>query len=352
MAQLSPLRRRMVEDMTVRNMSPATQRSYVSAVSKFSRYFGKSPERLSLEDVRAFQVHLVSTGISWTSLNQIVCALRFFYGVTLGEADVPERIPYAREPRKLPVVLSADEVVLFLESVSSLKSRAALTTAYAAGLRASEVAGLRVADIDSARGVILVRHGKGAKDRNVMLSAQLLGILRAYWRLARPTIYLFPGRDKEHPIDPTVLHAACRSAVKAAGLTKRVTLHTLRHSFATHLLESGTDIRIIQVLLGHNCRRPRAIRRSRPTRSGRRKARSIDCRWRSCRRDSGRAGAGNGTRRSFLRPTDNRSRGYPASPRRGLSSRPRRTCGANRAACHERDHGVPNGGAGRPCRSL
>jgi integrase/recombinase XerD len=252
MAELSPLRRRMIEDMTVRNMSPATQRSYISAVSKFSRYFGKSPERLDLEDVRAFQVHLVATGISWPGLNQIVCALRFFYGVTLGEADVPERIPYAREPRKLPVVLSADEVVRFLESVSSLKSRAALTTAYAAGLRASEVASLRVGDIDSARGVIQVRHGKGAKDRNVMLSPQLLGILRAYWKLARPTAYLFPGRDEEHPINPTVLHAACRSAVKAAGLTKRVTLHTLRHSFATHLLENGTDIRIIQVLLGHN----------------------------------------------------------------------------------------------------
>lgn len=252
MAQLSPLRRRMIEDMTVRNMSPATQRSYVSAVSKFSRYFGKSPDRLGLEDVRAFQVHLVSTGISWAGLNQIVCALRFFYGVTLGQAAVPERIPYAREPRKLPVVLSADEVVLFLESVSSLKSRAALTTAYAAGLRASEVAGVRVADIDSARGVILVRHGKGGKDRHVMLSSQLLGILRIYWKLARPTTYLFPGRDQERPIDPTVLHAACRSAVKAAGLAKRVTLHTLRHSFATHLLENGTDIRIIQVLLGHN----------------------------------------------------------------------------------------------------
>ena len=252
MAELSPLRRRMIEDMTIRNMSPATQRSYISAVSKFSRYFGRSPDKLTLDDVHAFQVHLVSTGISWPGLNQIVCALRFFYGVTLGEAAVPERIPYAREPRKLPIVLSADEVVRFLEAVSSLKSRAALTTAYAAGLRASEVAGLRVADIDSARGVILVRHGKGAKDRNVMLSAQLLGILRAYWRLARPTTYLFPGRDEEHPIDPTVLHAACRSAVNAAGLTKRVTLHTLRHSFATHLLESGTDIRIIQVLLGHN----------------------------------------------------------------------------------------------------
>jgi integrase/recombinase XerD len=252
MAEVSPLRRRMIEDMTIRNMSPATQRSYISAVSKFSRYFGRSPERLELEDVRAFQVHLVSTGISWASLNQIVCALRFFYGITLGEAEVPERIAYAREPRKLPVVLSADEVVLFLESVSTLKSRAALTTAYAAGLRASEVAGLRVADIDSARGVMLVRNGKGAKDRNVMLSPQLLAILRAYWKLARPRTYLFPGRDEDHPIDPTVLHAACRSAVKAAGLTKRVTLHTLRHSFATHLLESGTDIRIIQVLLGHN----------------------------------------------------------------------------------------------------
>jgi integrase len=242
MAELSPLRRRMIEDMTVRNFSPATQRSYISAVSKFSRYFGRSPDKLELEDVRAFQVHLVSTGISWASLNQIVCALRFFYGVTLSEALIPERIPYAREPRKLPVVLSADEVVQFLEAISSLKSRAALTTAYAAGLRASEVAGLRIEDVDSARGVILVRHGKGAKDRNVLLSPQLLGILRTYWRLARPRLYLFPGRDEDHPIDPTVLHAACRSAVKAAGLTKRVTLHTLRHSFATHLLENGTDI--------------------------------------------------------------------------------------------------------------
>ena len=252
MTQVSPLRRRMIEDMTVRNLSPATQRSYVSAVSKLSRYFGRSPDKLELEDVHAFQVHLVSIGISWPALNQVVCALRFFYGVTLGEAVIPERIPYAREPRKLPVILSPDEVVQFLEAVSSLKCRTALTCCYAAGLRASEVGGLMVADIDSARGVILVRHGKGAKDRNVMLSPQLLGILRVYWRLARPRLYLFPGRDEDHPIDPTVLHAACRSAATAAGLTKRVTLHTLRHSFATHLLENGTDIRIIQVLLGHN----------------------------------------------------------------------------------------------------
>ena len=251
MAELSPLRRRMIEDMTVRNLSPATQRSYVHAVAKFSRYFDRSPDRLGLEDVRAFQVHLVSTGISWAALNQTVCALRFLYGVTLGHGEIPERIPYAREPRKLPVVLSADEVVRFLEAVPSLKSRAALTTAYAAGLRASEVVALKVANIDSGRMVIRVEHGKGGKDRYVMLSAQLLGILRTYWRLARPEHWLFPGREASKPIDVQMLYAACRSARAAARLDKRVAVHTLRHSFATHLLESGTDIRIIQVLLGH-----------------------------------------------------------------------------------------------------
>jgi len=252
MAELSPLRRRMIEDMTVRNLSPATQRSYIYAVTKFSRYFNRSPDRLALEDVRAFQVYLVSTGISWPALNQTVCALRFFYGVTLGHGEIPERIPYARAPRKLPVVLNADEVVRFLEAVPSLKTRTALTTAYAAGLRASEAVGLKVADIDSGRMVIRVEHGKGGKDRYVMLSTQLLGILRTYWRLARPRHWLFPGRDETKSIDVQVLHSACRSACTAVGLGKHVTVHTLRHSFATHLLESGTDIRIIQVLLGHS----------------------------------------------------------------------------------------------------
>jgi site-specific recombinase XerD len=171
--------------------------------------------------------------------------------VTLDRAEIPERIVYARMPRKLPTILSADEVVRFLEAVPSLKARAALTTAYAAGLRASEAASLRVADIDSDRMLIQVRHGKGAKDRTVMLSPQLLAILRTYWRLSRPQDCLFPGRKPDQPIAITVLHAACRSATKAAGLTKRVSVHTLRHSFATHLLESGTDIRIIKVLLGH-----------------------------------------------------------------------------------------------------
>ncbi len=252
MTEISPLRRRMTEDMTVRNLSPATQRSYISAVSKFSRFFGRSPDQLTLEDVRTFQVHLVAKGISWPGLNQIVCALRFFYGVTLRRDEIPERISYARQPRKLPEVLSAGEVVRFLEAVPSLRTRVALTTAYAAGLRASEAVSLKVANIDSGRMVIRVQQGKGGKDRYVMLSAQLLGILRTYWRLARPKDWLFPGRDPANPIEVNVLHAACRSACTASGLTKRVTVHTLRHSFATHLLESGTDIRIIQVLLGHS----------------------------------------------------------------------------------------------------
>jgi site-specific recombinase XerD len=252
MTEMSPLRRRMIEDMTVRNLSPATQQSYVHAVARFGRFFGRSPERLGLEEVRAFQVHLVAGGVSWPALNQTVCALRFLYGVTLNQADLPERIPYARTPRKLPVVLSADEVVAFLEAVPGLKARAALTTAYAAGLRASEAAGIKVANIDSRRMVIRVEQGKGGRDRYVMLSPQLLGILRSYWKLTRPAHWLFPGRDGEHPIGPTVLHAACRSACAASGLSKRVTVHTLRHSFATHLLESGTDIRIIQALLGHS----------------------------------------------------------------------------------------------------
>jgi integrase/recombinase XerD len=251
MAEISPLRRRMIEDMTVRNLSPATQRSYLHAVTKFSRHFGRSPGLLGIEDVRAFQVFLVSQGISWPALNQTVCALRFFYGVTLNRSEIPERIAYARTPQKLPAILSADEVVRFLEAVPGLKTRTALTAAYGAGLRASEAVSLKVADIDSDRMLIQVRHGKGARDRTVMLSPQLLTILRTYWRLVRSREWLFPGRDETRPLDVQVLHAACRSAARSAGLTKRVSVHTLRHSFATHLLESGVDIRIIQVLLGH-----------------------------------------------------------------------------------------------------
>ena len=193
---------------------------------------------LGLEDVRAYQVHLASKGVGWGSLNQVVCALRFFYGVTLDQATIPERFAYAREPRKLPTVLSANEVVRFLESVSSLKARVALTTAYAAGLRVSEVAALKVRDIPgsspgtSQRMVMRTEHGKAGKERYVMLSAPLLGILRNYWRLTRPSLYLFSGRTSDKPIEPTVLHAACRSAAAAAaaGLDKRVSVHVLRRS--------------------------------------------------------------------------------------------------------------------------
>jgi site-specific recombinase XerD len=251
MAELSPLRRRMIEDMTVRNLAPATQQSYVSAVAKLSRFFGRSPDRLTLEDVRSFQVHLIRQDVSWSLLNQTVAALRFFYGVTLGWPDLPDRIPYAREPRTLPTILSSAEVARLLEAVPDFKCRIALATAYGAGLRASEVTTLKVADIDSARMVIRVEQGKGARDRHAMLSQPLLGILRAYWRCTRPQTWLFPGRGSAVTIHSTTLNAACRSAGEIAGLSKRVTLHTLRHSFATHLLESGIDIRIIQVLLGH-----------------------------------------------------------------------------------------------------
>src|SRR5882762_10152056 len=251
MAEISPLRRRMIEDMTVRNLSPATQQSYLSAVSKLSRYFGRSPDRLDLEDVHAFQLHLVATGVSWPALNQIVCALRFFYGVTLGQATVPERIAYAREPSKLPVVLSADEVVRFLEAIPSLKSRTALTTVYAAGLRVSEVVSLKIGDIDSQRMVIRVEQGKGRKDRYVMLSPHLLALLRAWWKAARPQGWLFPGRDRVQPMTTRQLNRACHAAAQMAKINKRVSLHTLRHSFATHLLEQNIDIRVIQVLLGH-----------------------------------------------------------------------------------------------------
>lgn len=245
MTQTSPLHQRMIEDLTIRNLLPETQRSYVHHVSKFSRFFGRSPDQLGYEEVRAYQAHLVGRRVSWGALNQTVCALRFFYGVTLGRSDLPERIAYARKPRKLPVVLSADEVVGFLQAVKGTRNRVALTTTYAAGLRASEAARLKVTDIDSGRMVIRVAQGKGGKDRYVMLSPQLLEILRVYWRLTKPGRWLFPRRDGRGPIHPQTLGIACRTACEVLGVEKRVTVHTLRHSFATHLLEAGTDIRII-----------------------------------------------------------------------------------------------------------
>jgi integrase/recombinase XerD len=251
MPTMSPLRRRMIEDMMLRNLSLSTQQSYIYAVAKFSRHFGCSPDRLSLEQVRAYQLHLIEQKHSWSHLNQVACALRFFFGVTLGQAEAFERIVGGRKPDKLPLVLGADEIARFLQAIPGLRNRVALTTAYAAGLRVSEVARLKVAAIDSRRMLIHIENGKGGRDRYAMLSPRLLEVLRAYWKRGRPGLWLFPGRDPGDHVAVPALQAACRAARRRARIGKPVTMHTLRHSFATHLLERGIDIRIIQVLLGH-----------------------------------------------------------------------------------------------------
>ena len=249
---MTPLRQRMIADMQVRNLSPHTQKIYIDHVSRFARHFGKSPELLDPEEIHAYQVYLVQEKhVSWCSFNQSVAALRFLYCITLHKDWAIERIPYPRREQKLPVVLSISEVLQFFTAIKSLKHRAMLMTAYAAGLRVSEVARLRVSDIDSQRMVIRVRQGKGRRDRYVMLSQALLEILRTYWKLTRPSGWLFPGYLPGHHITPNAVIRACRRVNAEAGLSKHVTMRTLRHSFATHLLEAGTDIRIIQALLGH-----------------------------------------------------------------------------------------------------
>lgn len=248
---VSPLRRRMIEDMTIRRLAPKTRQTYIRAVKEFAAFFGASPEQACFEDVRRYQLHLVQSGMSASSINHRLTALRFLFQVTLRKPEVVAKVPYVREPRKLPVVLSPSEVARLLEAAPGLKHRAALSVAYGAGLRASEVVSLKVADIDSQRMVIRVEQGKGRKDRYVMLSAQLLKLLRAYWVEARPQGWLFPGRDPVNPMTTRSLNRACHAAAHLAEIDKRVSLHTLRHSFATHLLEQKIDVRVIQVLLGH-----------------------------------------------------------------------------------------------------
>ena len=245
------LRQRMIEDMTVRNLSPATQASYITAVKKFSQYHGRSPADLGVDDVRAYQVHLVEHGIAWASLNQIVSALRFFYGVTLDRKDLPERIAYARVPKTLPIVLSTTEVARLIEAVDDVVCRTALATVYATGLRTAEVLALRLGHLESARELIRVEQGKGRKDRYVMLSPALLATLRAYWKIGKPRRCLFPSADGAAPLAAATLNAASMRAALLARIGKPVTVKTLRHCFATHLLEQGTEIRIIQALLGH-----------------------------------------------------------------------------------------------------
>jgi integrase/recombinase XerD len=248
---MTPLRQRMLEDMQIRQLSPHTQRAYLAAVTRFAKHFGRSPAELGLEDIRTFQLHLVSHGIGHSNFTIIVSALRFLYTVTLRKDWRIDEIPHARRPQRLPIVLSPTEVRQLLEAAPNLKYRTAFTIAYAAGLRVSEVVALKVSDIDSQRMVIRVAQGKGRKDRYVMLSPKLLTLLREYWKAARPTDWLFPGKIPGQPLNVKNFQRVCVAARQAAGLTKPVTVHTLRHSFATHLLESGTNVRAIQLLLGH-----------------------------------------------------------------------------------------------------
>ena len=250
---MTSLRQRMLEDMQVRRLSPFTQRSYVDTVARFARYFDQSPERLGPEQIRAYQVYLATErGLATSSLAVAVAALRFLYRVTLGKQwSFDDVIPAPKKPKSLPVVLSPQEVAQFLDAVKPAKHRTILTACYAAGLRISEAIRLTVSAIDSDRMVLRIVKGKGQKDRYVMLSPKLLAVLRTWWKVQRPRHWLFPGERPETPITRNAVQLACRIAARRARLGKAVTPHSLRHAFAVHLLESGTDLRTIQLLLGH-----------------------------------------------------------------------------------------------------
>ena len=249
---MTPLRQRMLQDMGIRNLALNTQLAYVQQISAFARHFDCSPEALGPEQVRTYQVHLIEERkLAAGSLSVVAAALRFLYKITLRRAWNDDDIPCPKRPLKLPIVLSPEQVVRFLACVASTKHRAILTTIYATGLRVSEAVALRPADIDSSRMVLRVDQGKGRKDRYVMLSPRLLKVLRDYWRIERPKPWLFPGDGADHHISKNAVEQACQKAHRAAGIDKPVTPHSLRHAFATHLLESGTDVRRIQLLLGH-----------------------------------------------------------------------------------------------------
>ena len=250
---MTPLRQRMTEDMQLRNLSPDTQRSYLHQISQLARYFKKSPDMLGPPEIRSYQLHLIQEKeLAPSSLLVAVSAIRFLYNVTLQrDWRLEQVVPTCRKPQALPVVMSPDEVSRFLEAVENRKHRMILTVCYAAGLRISEAVKLTPTAIDNKRMVIRVEGGKGRKDRYVMLSPVLLEMLREYWRRVRPKEWLFPGRNPEQPISPLVIDLACRAARRKCDIAKPVTPHSLRHAFAVHLLESGADLRTIQLLLGH-----------------------------------------------------------------------------------------------------
>jgi site-specific recombinase XerD len=249
---MTPLRQRFTQDLQLRNYAPRTISVYVSAVARFARHFGRSPEQLDAENVRAYQLHLLSQKASWCRFNQAVSALRLLYSLTLKRPDVVVMIPYGKKPKPLPDVLGADEVARLFAAVSNPRDLMILRTAYAAGLRVSEVVRLQLADVDSQRMTLHVRGAKGRKDRFVPLSAVLLGLLRQYWREHRPKVWLFPGGRPGGHLSAASVQRACKRAVRASGITKKASMHTLRHSYATHLLESGADLATLQKLLGHN----------------------------------------------------------------------------------------------------
>jgi len=255
--RISPLRQRMLDDMRMRKLREHTQSSYVRAVRRLAAFLGRSPDSASVEDLRRFQLHLVDRGTSPITLNATINGLKFFFGVTLDRGELMARMQPVYVPQTLPVVLSREEVARLIAAVGNLKHQTALSVAYGAGLRASEIVALKVSDIDSQRMTLRVEQGKGRKDRYAMLSPVLLERLRTWWRVGHaqgkilPGGWLFPGLDPMDTLSARQLNRAVRSAAVAAKIDKRVSMHTLRHSFATHLLEQKVDIRVIQVLLGH-----------------------------------------------------------------------------------------------------
>ncbi len=254
---ITPLRQRMIDDMRMRKLSPKTQATYIRAVRQFAGFLGRAPDTATAEDLRGYQLHLVDRGISPVSLNATITALKFFFEITLGQAELIAKMQPVRVAHKLPVVLSRGEVARLIAAARNLKHQTALSVAYGTGLRASEVAALKVGDVDSERMTLRVEQGKGRKDRYAMLSPVLLERLRAWWRTARAEGrmldggWLFPGLNPIDPLSTRQLNRAIHAAALAAQIDKRVSMHTLRHSFATHLLEQKVDIRVIQVLLGH-----------------------------------------------------------------------------------------------------
>lgn len=249
---MTPLRQRFVEDLRLRGYSPRTLQAYVSGVARFALHFRQSPDLLGAEHVRLFQLHMLEQRIGWSTFNQTVSALKLFYKITLGRPEALAKVPFGKRPKTLPEVLSPQEVLVLFQTAQPGRDRVLLQTAYACGLRVGEVVALQVGDIDSRRRVVAVRQGKGKKDRLVPLSAKLLALLRDYWRHARPVKpWLFPGRIPGRPISIGAVQRMCHTAVLESGLLKKASMHTLRHSYATHQLEAGIDLVTLQQILGH-----------------------------------------------------------------------------------------------------